>query len=619
MLPEALIMEDSGLYNSDSDASSLPATLVSEQQSLDGFEDSQTEQAVSGEFANSASQHTQTATQAAKAMEAAEDRDSTFESEHNIAESFHRQRSSLTQQAIWPNDEPILDAGPAPPDYFAATSWRRSAPVNPSRPSLEGSPALESQETTENVARDNETLHSRRPGSDSDFEQGNIISEDGDEDRPIDETPTDETMPLLRRFRGSMKASSRSRYRRKLLLFAVAVAAIALVITVLLLGEDSSSAIRHHPDVHGDPALDHPATDNCIFNSYSDYVEFSYTNPSFLGILDHVDFRDDPDLELRTTIISGNVEVLYLPWNSSIVADAAIVIRVHMATTLPWKVQVVRDRTIFQQNYGLAIKNPILQKSDAHGLHLNVHPLDIKPCLDVFVVVYVREGTVLERWISDLNSLNFIDHEAASRSRKKGVSRSEDRKEKFFVANSTEIFAKKGNINLNFWISNDTKLFADIGLIQGTYGLHRKLNITTIDGDIDVLIDTRPSADHTFDKPLNISRYHQEVLTESVRGHTQINLLSISASEDFAYPGYQWSKDIASHHHSYSGFVDLTYPPEWSGDIFGRPGQGIITLSGDDIEVIPDDGDQVVRARKGHGNDRLDLQTSLGKVTLYIG
>ena len=71
----------------------------------------------SGFFARS------TATQAAKAIAAAEDDDPSWPSSLPI-------RSAAGPSAFAEEHEMILDVGPAPPDYPAATAWRHAHPTN---------------------------------------------------------------------------------------------------------------------------------------------------------------------------------------------------------------------------------------------------------------------------------------------------------------------------------------------------------------------------------------------------------------------------------------------------------------------------------------------------------
>jgi hypothetical protein len=115
--------DDEVSYQSDLEVLSDVDDTVSLNESLTEPEASSNDDSVRSRQEQQSSVDGSVATQATKAIEAAEDRTSLRDQAGQIQHARGEASSSfpLPDEAT-----PLLDAGPAPPDYAAATAWRHS-------------------------------------------------------------------------------------------------------------------------------------------------------------------------------------------------------------------------------------------------------------------------------------------------------------------------------------------------------------------------------------------------------------------------------------------------------------------------------------------------------------
>jgi hypothetical protein len=641
-------MADSELYDSNSDLSSISDDGSSGGESLVGAEGPADNTLGPHEHTNNGSdEQTHAASQAAKAIEAAEERSPASPPDDAVAGTSHHPYASATRHADWEDQVPILDAGPAPPDYFAATAWRRSPPTNTVEALRGALPRRQDQHDPESQAGEDEATSPPRSVSEPGPTTDNVDSEEGHGVDPVDEAVLDETVPLLRRIimngsdakQNKTRAVRRCTQRRWCVCCAVFIAVVMLVATLVAWMQGyKTSEIPKHAINHGNPALDHPKTAQCSFDSYSGYIDIQFWDAVSFSLTDDIDFFDDP--ELKKTIVTGNVEVVYVPQNSTVVRNSSIVVRVHMATVLPWKFEKVRYR---KHEDNLIFRAPHLQRSStANGLF---HPVTSPPCLDVMLLIYVRDGTVLQQFETWLFYLNFIDHEGAIHKSTGPSTEMMPRKERLLVANETDIFTHRGKINISHWNSNHTRVGTWDGSISGTYPLYKSLELNSQNGNIDVWIDSTIENKEGIESTLWPSKYERELITRNGAGHAKIRVqppLTYQHSSDLGYGSVAERKsahttslpdtheliedgfmeNLLSFHYSRSGTIYLHYPSRWSGNISALTYNGPISISGDEVEVTFDQeerGFRTVTAYKGTEDRVIHMENLYGEGTLYIG
>ena len=421
-------MADSALYDSNSDISSVYDEGHSEDESLDGLEGAADGSAERQDDAQQGSdEQSRTASQAAKAIEAAREQGPDpflDDSDHAVAGTSHHPYATAARKTAC--DMPILDAGPAPPDYFAATAWRRSSPTNPVEthpgvlaiPQYQQDPETQPREDQRDLVTESREAEATSSHGSVALERrvtDNVDTQDSDCAGSSDEAELDETIPLLRPVsinattsKPKKKIDKRNRRRRH---FYVCLAAFIVVSTLVatlsaFIRNYKTSEILKHPDSHGIPGLDHPKTASCTFDSYSDYIDFKLGDAVDFALVDDIksgnQFRGR---ELKNTAVTSNVEVVYLPQNSSLVRNSPIVIRAHMATVLPWKVEMEENVSYYKGDIALLFGAPNFRRSSRPSALFSSKTSP--PCLDVLILVYVREGTVLERLDINLFFLNF--------------------------------------------------------------------------------------------------------------------------------------------------------------------------------------------------------------------
>ncbi|KAK0941203.1 hypothetical protein LTR29_007194 [Friedmanniomyces endolithicus] len=149
--------------------------------------------------------------------------------------------------------------------------------------------------------------------------------------------------------------------------------------------------------------------------------------------------------------------------------------------------------------------------------------------------------------------------------------------------------------------------------IQGTYIFSSSASFDTKSGSIE--IDLLPYLDD--DALRRAPSVSSSLRTESGSGHTELSLL----------PPVKHTTSIIKHlqssHTSASGGLDLVYPQAWEGAIEGATRSGGITLEGKDVKVFYDGetgaGGRRVVARKGYADSKLGFQSQSGSVKLRVG
>jgi hypothetical protein len=143
------------------------------------------------------------------------------------------------------------------------------------------------------------------------------------------------------------------------------------------------------------------------------------------------------------------------------------------------------------------------------------------------------------------------------------------------------------------------------GSINGNY-IHGKItNIEAKSGSIDVDI-----------LPYSADDYESTIVMKSQSGSQKVNLLS-----PYFDPGTPIAR-LKSTHVVKSGKLQLNYPEEWEGRLYGQTSSGSLNLRGNelvDIEKGSTGGSKWVAAKKGDGDSSLKFISQSGSVDATIG
>lgn len=419
-------MADATRSDSISETSSIIDADVSETNSL-----SEHDAALTNNDEGSALEGSPAAVQAAKAIEAAQD------STPDVTQHTPVAGPSTIRVPVFADEQtPLLDAGPAPPDYAAATAWRRSsaATSNDNRPSEVAEESL--------------------------YESGNIVS---------NVSPPE----YFGRFAPSRKRSRRANAFRKGLCFTLFVILIFAVITPLQIRANWPEKVRERI-----VELDHANTEACHFDRYSEYATFSFEDPSEFHFKDTGDYSIEAnEEEFPVAVRSGDVNLYAAPKQQ----QAAVEVWVSVATTNPW--EVARLRFVEGWN-SLAMVTPLIRKSKRPDTQ------SPKQCVHTWVGIFVHSNVTLDLLKISAGfmnvSLGYLDPV--------WIHHRKDQNMRF--SNITVITDKFGRINAHYLNAQQTRLKTLSGNITGIYTLRDELLVESSDGAADITVD--PAPDGTY-------------------------------------------------------------------------------------------------------------------------
>ena len=568
-------MADPEDYDSSSEIGSFAEESDSEQESL--LEHGAA--AVLEPQEDSSGQNSTTA-QASKAIEAAEE----GIAGPAIAESatspfFSPGRAPV---ADWADEQtPLLDAGPAPPDYAAATAWRMTPSTND--PSSHEQPLVGSSEDA----------------SWQDF------------------------LPRIAEKKRWKKVMRRCGLAACLIVFIALCVTTVLIVVLRYQDSASKRPESHYPDnpwqYLEQPEKFHTSTEECNFDSYSAFFGFNFEDRSNFTFIEMA--RANTDLDLEDIRITGLLEIRPAPYWQEVPIDVWF----NAATTWPW---IVDSPETTEYTRGLEVHFPRMKKDPNRrkgskgkgGRRKEVS----RPCLDIWIRIFVAGA--IDSW--DMRTTN-LDIDIGPRGDSDG-----DGPWRIRVANKTRIITTRGKITtrLSSWYSREMHIETESGPIKGTFDMGDELSFKTQSGDIQPLIRHAKVVGDDTDLSVNgvtklpSSRKHDlsgkdvssKLTTSTQSGVTSLVVLRPSWAIDYRY-------FINSSHTSASGFMDLNYNtgPWWSGEIESRTVNGTIKLKGKGIEMLSNgsDGDaaQYVRAKRGAGNCRMMLETTDGDVEVRFG
>ncbi|KAI7469407.1 hypothetical protein KC357_g6479 [Hortaea werneckii] len=652
-------MQGHNAYDEDYDISDGETSLIDHEESLADVDSTYDEPPSDGYFTHrehpgdtfveQSPVHTESQS---KAREAINDTPNSF------GQNSQEDRLPTTYSATPPTwaDEttPILDAGPAPPDYAAATATRLGRSGG-QRQTLQ--PSTEQAATSRSYGsfESNGSVQPQRLTS----EQNELHWPLGNRGNPFDH----------RQWRvgpnGNPFASSNSAFGSNTGPFAHQGPRQSMqdtaVQTCLQTEVNTSSTPEKSRDgdanaggpddpPHSNITMPrHPKSDRCTFNYYSDSISFEFKE------LD--DFALTELLEPTLTewgAITGNIWVMPAPPGQ----EVDVKVWVSFATTAPWR---VTDASYGYSKSGLELRLPNQEKTPERYVG--------EPCMDVGVIVYVNRGVDLNGWHISTANLNVVVEE--------GFFGKDSLGRRSFNSNMTSIIAMKGNVEAAYWSSRHTIIDVPSGSVHGTYALRDVLSVHTHSGSISITVDPQEADDKhpapaEFEAISHSGGVHVDFLDDSppdreyktriethsgsvsgnyVHGsrtamHTESGAIDVeikpycekgpsgiytdsgSGSSRLVFGSpycdlHSVISNLHSQHRAKSGSMELMYPRQWEGIVEGWSYSGSITIEGRNLEpysrqVVSPIGNHVV-ARKGHGNSQLSFRTTSGSAKVHIG
>ncbi|KAK4548637.1 hypothetical protein LTR36_009548 [Oleoguttula mirabilis] len=514
-------MSDSGIYDSDyEDASDASESLYAESPYADSPADgyfSQRDHPPETFIEQSSVQ----GESEAKAREAAASRSNSSPATPPSQTS----PTTSTQSPIWVVESTALfDAGPAPPDYAAATADRTRNAQSPepaatsdqnvaatptdygsiARPRQESPPAPPAEQTGAQWP-----LGNRGNPFGADFPYGprgspfgpnfpfgpnghplaNQAPRQSMQDAAADHGPADEETALVAPKRSkhskcSWKCSRRCCKPSTALNYLLILLVVGLVVLIVrATRETSKTGVPSAGDDKSPPLGDgggddddgsiqdpangtlptHPRNAKCAFTTLSKPISFDYDDPENFSFTELM----EPSTDMPGGI-SGNIFILPAPADQ----DQGIRVWVSFATPEPWH---VTDMTYRYALDILSLHFPKVEK-----LHSGYAG---RACMDVAVGIYVRSDIELGDWSISTANLNVEVAEGLFSSRAQRATTPG-----LWLANTTTINAVQGNVNMAYWSSRETKIDVVSGSVHGTYALRDVLSIRSHSGSIGVKV-----------------------------------------------------------------------------------------------------------------------------------
>ncbi|KAK5122293.1 hypothetical protein LTR85_004204 [Meristemomyces frigidus] len=423
----------------------------------------------------------------------------------------------------------LLDAGPAPPDYAAATANRsRTQPppevASPSHQDETATPG--SYGTIDNARQDARPVPEQTDAQwpfgnrgnpfGADFPYGPRGSPVGQnfpfgpsghplgaqaqapppqsmQDAAADNDAADEETGLIPRKRRKHTRSSRKRLCRcckpsAALNYLLAILVVGLVVLIVRATRETSKSgvpstgdgedklpIEDGGDGGGDdddpPVRGSPPNGVIPAHPRNSRCDFSVlSDPISFGFDDPENFSFTELMEPAAYMsgdISGNIYILPAPADQ----DVAIRVWVSFATPEPWHVTYV--------HYAYAHDSLSLLFPKVEKLHNGYAG---KACMDVAVEIYVKRDIELGDWAISTANLNVKAAEYLFGS-KTGLIDSGLR-----LTNTTTINAIKGHVDMSYWSSRETNIDIVSGSIHGTYALRDILSVRSHSGSIGVTV-----------------------------------------------------------------------------------------------------------------------------------
>lgn len=379
------------------------------------------------------------AQQTAKALDAAEDGMSIPDDEEGLPPL-----ASSPANRVWLEGIPVRDAGPAPPDYAAATAWRKALQ---SRQNRQHSTELD-EELYGEIQLPPDTSRGRIPPDYTDGTTDNAIT-------------FRRTIPT--------KGASRKRRWRYVIWIISMYCAVTLIFSIPWLVRS-----RNGENIRRIAKKDHPAAldDFCRYETFSDYAVYKFDKLTY----DFFEFsyesypEEYPDItfERKLNFHVGPPE-----------QTAAIEVWMNVATAKPYR---VAKFSALEEPRAIYIRDPLL-------IHSN-YP-DTKPgkllsrrkqsCASVWMAIFIRPDAV--PWLR-------VQTDRVSISLGHG-----DQQWKQHLQNMTipslELWTSTGNVEAGYLDTHYLEIYTETGRISGTYTLGESADFTGDSGKLDVTMVPR--------------------------------------------------------------------------------------------------------------------------------
>ncbi|KAI7212551.1 hypothetical protein KC333_g7055 [Hortaea werneckii] len=183
----------------------------------------------------------------------------------------------------------------------------------------------------------------------------------------------------------------------------------------------------------------------------------------------------------------------------------------------------VTDASYGYSKSGLELRFPDLEKTPRRYAGA--------PCMDVGIIVYVNHGVELKEWHISTANLNFKVEE--------GMFAKDSLGRRTFNPDMTSIIAIRGSVEVAYWSSRHTIIDVPTGSVHGTYALRDVLSVHTHSGSISITVDPQ-EADEEHPAPADF-----EAISHS--GGVQVDFL------DYSLPDREYKTRVESHSGSISG------------------------------------------------------------------
>ncbi|RMY47457.1 hypothetical protein D0863_15635 [Hortaea werneckii] len=230
----------------------------------------------------------------------------------------------------------------------------------------------------------------------------------------------------------------------------------------------------------------------------------------------------------------------------------------------------VTDASYGYSKNGLELRLPNLEKTPMRSVG--------EPCMDVGVIVYVNHGVELNEWHISTANLNVVVEE--------GLFGKDSLARGGLISNMTSIIAIKGNVEAAYWSSRHTIIDVPSGSVHGTYALRDVLSVHTHSGSISITVDPQ-EADETHPAPAEF-----EAISHS--GGVNVDFL------DDSLPDREYKTRIES----YSGSISGNY-------VHGSRTAMHTESGGIDVEIKPycEKGPSGIYTDSGSGSSRLVIRS----------
>ncbi|KAK3636676.1 hypothetical protein LTR56_000831 [Elasticomyces elasticus] len=460
----------------------------------------------------------------AKAREAAESRAASSESTPPSTSP-----TSSTRSPVWADEvTPLLDAGPAPPDYYAATAHRNgggSAASYQHGTQLTTDEPLFPPTSYGTIDRgrpggdmvDRNVAHQWRLGGRNNQSSPEYSSEPGRNPFSGSEQPqsmrdqTDEEHGLLgsgQPKRGWRQRAGWSCKPARLVNILLGLAVVAVIVLLALFTKHQSHSDSVNPSPEDDdrmpapnatepqPGPAHPISQVCAFKYFTEAMQFTFKNVDDFALSEVM----DPELYM-TGGISGNVWIAAAPPEQ----EADIVVWVSYASTEPW---TVANMDYYYAHGTFGVRFPTIR-----GSHETRVP---NPCMDVAIGVYLKSNLKMNDFNITTQNLNVQAGQGPS-----------GHADYFAVLRSIEvermsIKTGRGDVTMAHASTREMIIETHSGHIEGTYGLEDLLSVRTYSGQIEIKVAPR-EADKDHPAPAVFNAFsHSGGVTVGVASYGKI-------------------------------------------------------------------------------------------------